>query len=440
MKKKMEVVNAGSVSNRNTILSIMIIALLFFIFGFTTWINAILIPYFKISCELNTAQSLLVAFAFYIAYFVMAIPAAHLLERVGFKRGIMIGFWIMSLGALIFIPAALTRTYGIFLFGLFSIGTGLAILQPAANTYITMIGSKERAAQRISIMGVFNKTAGIIAPLLLAAALLRPTDTELFRQLPLMDELSKNAALDELIRRVIVPYSVMAIVLFGLGLFIRFSVLPEIDTNTESKTEADANSGKTSIMHFPYLILGGLAIFLHVGSQVVGINTIIGYAQSLGLPLLEAKIFPSYILGVTMFGFLSGIVLIPKFINHLNILRICTTSALVFTLLFFIVHGQVTFLGHTADISIWILVLLGLSNSLMYSTIWPLALNGLGRFTKMGGSILVMGLSGSAVVPLIYGYFADVYNPQIAYWVIFPCYIYLVYYAYYGYKVKKWGF
>lgn len=440
MKKKMEVVNAGSVSNRNTILSIMIIALLFFIFGFTTWINAILIPYFKISCELNTAQSLLVAFAFYIAYFVMAIPAAHLLERVGFKKGIMIGFWIMSLGALIFIPAALTRIYGISLFGLFSIGTGLAILQPAANTYITMIGSKERAAQRISIMGVFNKTAGIIAPILLAAAILRPTDTELFRQLPLMDELSKNAALDELIRRVIVPYSVMAIVLFGLGFFIRFSVLPEIDTNTESKTEADANSGKTSILHFPYLILGGLAIFLHVGSQVVGINTIIGYAQSLGLPLLEAKIFPSYILGVTMLGFLAGIVLIPKFINHLNILRICTTSALVFTLLFFIVHGQVTFLGHTADISIWILVLLGLSNSLMYSTIWPLALNGLGRFTKMGGSILVMGLSGSAVVPLIYGYFADVYNPQIAYWVIFPCYIYLVYYAYYGYRVKKWGF
>ena len=439
MKKKIELVNASTLSTRSTVISIMIIAMLFFIFGFTTWINAILIPYFKISCELNNTRSLLVAFAFYIAYFVMAIPAAHLLEKVGFKKGIMIGFWIMAMGALIFIPAALTRTYGIFLIGLFSIGTGLAILQPAANTYITMIGSKERAAQRISIMGVFNKTAGIIAPLLLAAAILRPTDTELFRQLPLMDELTRNAALDELIRRVIVPYAIMAVVLFGLGLFIRYSVLPEIDTNTESKAVADANSGKTSIIHFPYLILGGIAIFLHVGSQVVGINTIIGYAQSMNLPLLEAKVFPSYILGVTMFGFLSGIVMIPKFINHLNILRIYTTSAVVLTLLFFIVHGQVTFLGHTADISIWILVLLGLSNSLMYSTIWPLALNGLGRFTKMGGSILVMGLSGSAVVPLIYGYFADLYNPQIAYWVLLPCYIYLVYYAYYGYRVKRWS-
>jgi glucose/galactose transporter len=436
---KIDVVNAGSLSTRKTVISIMIIALLFFIFGFTTWINAILIPYFKISCELNTASSLLVAFAFYIAYFVMAIPAAHLLERVGFKKGIMIGFWIMALGALIFVPAALTRTYGIFLLGLFSIGTGLAILQPAANTYITLIGSKERAAQRMSIMGVCNKTAGIIAPLLLAAVILRPTDTELFRQLPLMDQATRNAALDELIRRVIYPYSFMAVILFGLGLMIRFSVLPEIDTNKENPAETHSNSGKTSIIQFPHLILGALALFLHVGSQVTGINTIIGYGQYLNLPLLEAKIFPSYLLGVTMSGFLLGIILIPRFINHLNILRICTTSAVVLTLLFFIVGGQVTFLGHTVDLSIWFLVLLGLSNSLMWSAIWPLALNGLGRFTKMGGSILIMGLSGSAIVPIIYGFFADMFNPNAAYWVLLPCYIFLVYYAYYGYKVQRWS-
>jgi MFS transporter, FHS family, L-fucose permease len=439
MRKKVEVVNAGTLSTRNTVISIMIIALLFFIFGLTTWINAILIPYFKIACELNYVQSLLVAFAFYIAYLLMAIPAAHLLERVGFKRGIMIGFWIMSLGAFIFVPAALTRTYVFFLLGLFSIGTGLAILQPAANTYITIIGSKERAAQRMSIMGVCNKTAGIIAPLLLAAAILRPTDTDLFKQIPLMDEVTRNAALDELIRRVIIPYTGMAIVLFGLGLSIRYSVLPEIDTEHESAEVATANSGKTSAMQFPYLILGAVAIFLHVGSQVTGINTIIGYAQSLNLPLLEAKVFPSYILGVTMFGFLMGIVLIPKYIKQLNVLRICTTSALALTLMFFIVRGQVTFLGHTANLSIWFLVILGLSNSLMWSTIWPLALNGLGRFTKMGGSILIMGLCGSAIIPIIYGYFADKFNPHTAYWVLLPCYLYLLFYAFYGYRIKSWS-
>jgi glucose/galactose transporter len=437
--KKIEVINAQTLSSRNTVLSIMIIGLLFFIFGFTTWINAILIPYFKISCELNTTQSLLVAFAFYIAYFVMAVPAAHLLEKVGFKKGIMIGFWIMALGALIFVPAAFTRTYGIFLFGLFSIGTGLAILQPAANTYITIIGSKERAAQRMSIMGVCNKFAGIIAPLILAAIILKPTDTELFKQLPLMDDVTRNAALDELIQRVIVPYSTMAVVLFGLGLMIRYSVLPEIDANKENPDLTDANSGKTSILQFPHLILGAVAIFLHVGSQVTGVNTIIGYAQSLNLPLLEAKVFPSYILIITMSGFLLGIVLIPKFINHLNVLRICTSSAIVLTLLFFMVRGKVTFLGHTADLSIWLLVILGLSNSLMWSAIWPLALNELGRFTKMGGSILIMGLCGSAIVPVIYGYFADTYNPHMAYLILLPCYLYLVYYAYYGYRVKNWS-
>ncbi len=351
----------------------------------------------------------------------------------------MIGFWIMALGAFIFVPAALTRTYGLFLLGLFSIGTGLAILQPAANTYITIIGSKERAAQRMSIMGVCNKTAGIIAPLLLAAAILRPTDTELFKQLPLMDEATRNAALDLLIRRVIIPYASMAVVLFGLGLMIRYSVLPEIDTQGESADVAIANSGKTSIMQFPHLILGAVAIFLHVGSQVTGINTIIGYAQSLNLPLLEAKVFPSYILAITMLGFLSGIVLIPKYINQLNILRVCTTSAFVLTLLFFMVHGQVTFLGHTADLSIWVLVLLGLSNSLMWSALWPLALNGLGRFTKMGGSILIMGLSGSAIVPIIYGHFADMFSPHAGYWVLLPCYLYLLFYAYHGYRVRSWS-
>ncbi len=436
---KIETVDSSSLSTRKTVISVSIIAMLFFIFGITTWINAILIPYFKISCELNNIQSLLVAFAFYIAYFVMAVPAAHLLEKVGFKKGIMIGFWIMALGALIFVPAALTRTYAVFLLGLFSIGTGLAILQPAANTYITMLGSKERAAQRMSIMGVCNKTAGVIAPLLLAAVILKPTDTELFSQLPNMDEAARNAALDEMIRRVILPYSIMGAVLFGLGIFVRYSILPEINTSNDNAVAQDGNSEKTSILQFPHTILGAFAIFLHVGSQVTGINTVINYGQSLGLPLLEAKVFPSYILGITMFGFLLGIVLIPKFINHLKVLRICTTSALLLTIVFFAVQGtEVRFLKHTADISIWVLVVVGLSNSLMWSTIWPLALNGLGKFTKMGGSILIMGLCGSAIVPLAYGYFADLYSPFAGYMVLFPCYIYLVFYAYKGYRVKRW--
>src|SRR5690606_13039762 len=146
-------VHAVSLSRRETNISIAIIGVLFFIFGFVSWINAILIPYFKIACELTNFQSYLVAFAFYISYFVMSVPSSYLLKSVGFKKGMMVGFWTMAIGAFIFVPAAYTRTYEVFLIGLFSLGAGLAILQTAANPYITVLGPQERAAQRISIMG-----------------------------------------------------------------------------------------------------------------------------------------------------------------------------------------------------------------------------------------------------------------------------------------------
>jgi len=432
-------VQVGSLTKRDTVISIVIIGLLFFIFGFVSWVNAILIPYFKIACELTNFRSYLVTFAFYISYFVMSVPSSYLLKSVGFKKGMMIGFWVMAVGAFIFVPAALSRTYEIFLLGLFSLGTGLAILQTAANPYITVLGPKERAAQRISIMGIFNKGAGILAPLIFAAVVLRVTDSELFSQLATMGEAEKNAALDELIRRVIVPYTIVGIVLIGLGLFVRFSPLPEIDTEHENAEVAVANSGKTSIFQFPHLILGAIAIFIHVGTQVIAIDTIIGYANFMNIGLMEAKIFPSYTLTATICGYISGILLIPKFISQVNMLRICTILGMLFTLLIIFTKGTVTFLGHTADISIWFVVLLGLANSLVWAGIWPLALDGLGRFTKLGASIMIMGLCGNAILPLFYGYFADLYDVHLAYWVLFPCYLYLVFYAVYGHRIRKWS-
>ncbi len=237
-------IDIGSLTKKDTTTSILIIGLLFFIFGFVSWVNAILIPYFKIACELTHFKAYLVTFAFYISYFIMSVPSSFLLKKTGFKKGMMIGFWAMSLGAFIFVPAALTRTYEIFLVGLFTIGAGLAILQTAANPYITVLGPKESAAQRISIMGIFNKGAGIIAPLLFAAVILKATDTDLFGHLATMNEAEKNRALDELIQRVIVPYVCVGSVLFGLGLMIRFSPLPEINTDVESIEEASTNTGQ----------------------------------------------------------------------------------------------------------------------------------------------------------------------------------------------------
>lgn len=433
-------VDVSSLSKQDTIISILIIGVLFFIFGFVSWINAILIPYFKIACELTSFQAYLVAFAFYISYFIMSVPAAYLLKVAGFKKGMMVGFWCMALGAFIFVPAAYSRTYEVFLLGLFTIGIGLAILQTAANPYITILGPKERAAQRISIMGICNKAAGILAPLLFAAVILRPTDTDLFAQLSTMTETDRGAALDELIRRVITPYATVGTVLFILGILVYYSPLPEINTEEESAELAQANAGKNSIFKFPHLILGAVAIFLHVGTQVIAIDTIIGYANSMGIDLLEAKVFPSYTLFLTICGYLLGIVLIPKVIRQVNALRICTLLGTVFTLMIIYTSGEVTFLGHTADISIWFIVLLGLANSLVWAGIWPLALDNLGRFTKLGASILIMGLCGNALMPLVYGYFADLYSVKAAYWVLIPCYLYLVYYAFYGHLVRKWRF
>ena len=431
-------VDVSALTKRDTVISILIIGLLFFIFGFVSWINAILIPYFKIACELTNFESYLVAFAFYISYLVMSVPSSFLLKRIGFKKGIMVGFWVMAAGAFIFLPAALARTYEIFLIGLFTIGTGLSILQTAANPYITVLGPKERAAQRISIMGICNKGAGILAPLLFAAVILKATDTELFNAIGSMTEVEKNAALDELIRRVIVPYACVGTVLLGLGLMVRFSPLPEINTEKESAELASANQGKTNIFHFPHLILGAVAIFLHVGTQVIAIDTIIGYANAMQISLLEAKVFPSYTLFATICGYILGIICIPKYVSQVTVLKLCTLMGLLFTLMIIFANGQVTFLGHTADVSIWFIVLLGLANSMVWAGIWPLALDGLGRFTKVGASVLIMGLCGNAILPLFYGALADAYNVRSAYWVLFPCYLYLIFYAFYGHRIKKW--
>jgi glucose/galactose transporter len=431
-------VSVSSLTQRDTQISIMLIGMMFFIFGFVSWANSILIPYFKIACELTNFKAYLVTFAFYISYFIMSVPASYVLKSIGFKKGMMLGFWIMSIGAFIFIPAAMNRAYPIFLLGLFTLGTGLAILQTAANPYITLLGPKESAAQRISIMGICNKGAGILAPLAFAAVILKATDSDLFKSLEHMSGANRNLALNELIQRVIVPYFCVGILLFLLGLAVRFSPLPEIETDQENEETAQANSNKTSILQFPHLILGAIAIFLHVGTQVIAIDTVIGYAGSMNIQLMEAKIFPSFTLAATIFGYIIGIICIPKYVSQVNALRTCTILGLLFSFGILMTSGNVELVGLNVDISICFVVLLGLANSLIWAGIWPLALDGLGKFTKIGASILIMGLCGNAILPLFYGYFADLYDLRLAYAVLIPCYIYLIFYAIRGHKIRQW--
>ena len=322
--------NNHTTEKQNVIIGIAIIGVVFFIIGFVSWVNSILIPYFRIACELTNYQSYFVTFAFYIAYLVMSVPVAYLLKKTGYKKGMMYGFFCLAAGALLFIPAALNRTYWIFLIGLFTMGTGLSVLQAAANPYITIIGPIETAARRISIMGVCNKFAGIVSPIIFAAVVLGKSQDILESvESGLLSGIAKEAALNELIRGVILPYSILSLLLLFIGLFIYKSKLPDINPEEENEEVATANCNKTSVFQFPYLILGVLALFLHVGTQVVAIDTIISYAGSMGVGLLDAKFFPSYTLGATILGYLLGIVLIPRYISQKNALIVCTVLGLM---------------------------------------------------------------------------------------------------------------
>jgi len=406
---------------------IAIIGALFFIFGFVTWLNSVLIPYLKIACELNNFESYLVTFAFYISYLVMAIPSAWVLKVTGFKKGMALGLGIMALGALVFIPAAMIRMYELFLLGLFVQGTGLALLQTASNPYITILGPPESAAKRISIMGICNKVAGAIAPIALGAVALKDADALVIR-IKTMTAVEKAAELDMLAGRVILPYIIIMAVLVILGVLISRSSLPEIDTDTEDEAVAAANTGKTSIIQFPHLLLGVLTIVFYVGVEVIAGDTIISYGASQGIALSTATYFTTMTLVGMIVGYLIGIICIPKYFSQETAMKVFAMMGVAFTL------GAIFTEGY---ISVMFIALLGLANSLVWPAIWPLALSGLGRFTKIGSSLLVMGIAGGAILPLIYGHLADTWDPREAYWIAVPCYLFIWFYAVKGYNIGK---
>jgi MFS transporter, FHS family, L-fucose permease len=418
--------NPDQKSSSNQFKSISIIGSLFFIFGFITWLNSVLIPYLKIACELNNLESYLVAFSFYISYLVMAIPSAKILKLVGFKKGMSLGLLVMAIGALVFIPAALSRMFGLFLLGLFIQGTGLAVLQTAANPYITILGPRESAARRISIMGVCNKIAGAIAPIALGAVALKNVDSliEKIHNLPVAE---KTMELNELAFRVINPYIIITVILTLLAFLIYKSALPEIDTEHEDETLAATNSTKKSIFQFPQLILGTIAMFFYVGVEVIAGDTVISYGASQGIALSSAKFFATTTLISMIVGYLIGIATIPKYISQERALTITTILGVILTTAALLTTGFT---------SVLCISLLGVANALVYPAIWPLAINGLGRFTKIGSSFLIMAIAGGAIIPLIYGFMADKFSPHDAYWIALPCYFFIFYYAKFGHKIK----
>jgi glucose/galactose transporter len=411
------------------LLPLAIIASLFFIFGFVTWVNGTLIPYLKVSCELNEFQSYLVAFAFYIAYFIMAIPSSWVLDKVGYKRGMSLGLLIMAIGSVIFIPAAQNRNYSFFLIGLFCQGIGLALLQTASNPYVTILGPLESAAQRISIMGICNKVAGALGSIILAQILLDGFD-QMNEQLKVLSPAEKAVLLDQMAARVINPYIYISIAFAVVAVLMNFSPLPEIDTNkSDSGSEGSTSVEKNSIFEYTYLFIGAVALFLYVGAEVIAGDSIINYGINFwNIPVDKAKFFTSFTLASMIVGYLIGVALIPKYLTQETALKICSVLGIVFTL---------GIIGTSGFTSVLFVAALGFANSLIWPAIWPLAIKDLGKYTKTGGAILVMAIAGGAILPLFYGLLADknVLGSQQAYWIMMPCYLFMLFFAAKGHKI-----
>lgn len=406
---------------------IVIIGMLFFIFGFITWLNGTLIPFLKIACELEYAQALLVTFAFYIAYVFLAIPSSMILTKVGFKNGMAWGLVVMAIGAIIFVPAAQSRSFVLFLTGLFIQGAGISLLQTASNPYISILGPIESAAQRISIMGVCNKIAGALSPLILGAIILDGA-SDIETQLKTSLAAEKEVLLNELAGRVIVPYIVMAIALLLLAFLIYKSSLPEIDTSKD-ENETVQETGEKSVLQHANLVFGILAIFCCVGVEVIAGDTIGQYGSSLGISLDVSKNFTSLTLIAMLVGYFVGIVAIPKFISQNKALMYCGIIGSIFTL------GIVFTAGFT---SVAFVAMLGLANALMWPAIFPLAIKGLGKKTEFGSALLIMGIGGGAILPYFYGKLAESFGIQEAYLILIPCYLYILFFATIGHKKQSW--
>lgn len=425
------------------IVPISIVAGLFATLGFVTWVNGALIPFMKSICELTDAESFLVASASYISFCVMALPASFILQKTGYKKGMSLGLLLMAAGALVFIPAASSRTYFVFLTGIFIQGAGMTLLQTAVNPYITILGPIESAAKRISIMGICNKAAGALGSIILGTLLLSGIN-EKNELLASVGEAEKETLLNTMAGGVVTPYIVIACVLGLLAVLINMAPLPDIEA-PEAEETSDSGVAKTSIFQFPHLWLGVLTLFTYVGAEVLAGDSIIKYGITLGLD--NAEFFTSFTLGAMIVTYLLGVFLIPKYISQETALKASAALGIVFSICILLTSGFT---------SVLFVASLGVANALVWPAVWPLALNGLGKFTKTASALLVMGISGGAIIPPLYGALEDAKKAALtaegvadaaataatgSYWILLPCYAMILYYAFTGHKVglKKKG-
>jgi glucose/galactose transporter len=407
---------------RSKYTSILIIGLLFFIFGFVTWLNGPLIVFVQLAFELTVFKAFLVTFVFYLSYFFFALPASAVLDRIGMKKGMALGLGVMAVGTFAFGEFCAQRWYPGALTGLFVIGAGLAALQTASNPYISILGPIESAAQRIAVLGIFNKVAGILAPIVLGVLVLHGMD-DLSGQVAAADAEGRKALLDAFAARIHGPYMAMAAALAALAVAILYSPLP--DVRAEQGGDAGADGG--SLFDHPHVWLGALAIFAYVGLEVMAGDAIGTYGRSFGLPLDETRFFTSFTLGAMLVGYVAGFVLIPRLVSQQRYLAFSAVLGVLLTLGAYLTQGYV---------SVGFVAALGFANAMMWPAIFPLGIRGLGRLIERGSALLIMGIAGGAIIPQLFAWLRQRHDFQLVFLLLMlPCYLYILYFALRGYRV-----
>ncbi|PZT24566.1 glucose/galactose MFS transporter [Stenotrophomonas maltophilia] len=411
----------------NVATSIAIVGVLFFLIGFFTWLNGPLITFVKLAFELSEVGAFLVLMVFYLSYFFLALPSSWILRRTGMKKGLSLSLLVMAGGAALFGEFATQRWYPGALGGLFVIGSGLALLQTAINPYISILGPIETAARRIALMGICNKIAGILAPILIGTVVLHGIG-DLDVQVQAADAATKAVLLNQFAAKIHAPYLAMAALLVVLAVAILFSPLPEIRSSEANATPVAAGAvERRSIFQFPHLWLGVLCLFVYVGVEVMAGDAIGTYGHGFNLPLDETKMFTAFTLGAMLVGYVVGLLVIPRVVSQSRYLTISAVLGVVFCLGAWATHGYV---------SVAFVALLGFANAMIWPAIFPLAIRGLGRFTETGSALLVMGIAGGAIIPQLFALLKQHIDFQLVFVLLMvPCYLYILFYSVVGHRV-----
>ena len=418
---------SAPLTDKRYIVPFALVTSLFFLWAIGVNLNDILIPHLKKAFSLTDFQSSLIQSAFFGGYFLAALPAGWLMQRIGYKRGILTGLLICSTGALLFIPAASVRTYGFFLFALFVMACGQSFLEVAANPYVTRLGPPESSERRLNFAQSFNSVGAVVTPLLGAAFILsgiEHTPSELAAMNP-AQLLAYRASEANMVK---LPYLAITGIFLSVAILIYFSHLPEIRESREVESSSARLSGVWAHSH---LVRGVVAQFFYVGAQVGVASFIIRFAEH-EIPGTHEKVAAHY-LQLHMLGFMlgrfSGSAVMKK-IPAANLLSLFALGSLLCLTLVSLASGQ---------IPVWAVVLVGFFHSIMFPTIFALSLRDLGSYTKLGSSLLVMSIIGGAAIPAVMGRISDASNIQRAFFVPLLCHVYILYFAVRGHRPSALG-